>query len=107
MYIGTHQREEWIVLSLPAKSASGAPLDRSLLRRRIRVVLDWLARQGRRGDRVEIRVDRDGRAGWRDPEPGESGPRLEMGAFVTGMISRQEADAMRKALKENPNFVIC
>ena len=91
-----HRRYEWVVLTLYGRSPSGAPTRRVLLDRRAGVILDWLAGQGRRRDRVMVRVDPEAKSSLRDSRQDASAPKLEMGADLTLMLSHDEAEAVRK-----------
>jgi hypothetical protein len=101
-YKATRGQDEWIMLSLAGRSPSGAPIEKALIDRRARSVLDWLALQGRRRDRVEVRVNAEERAFSIDEPAAGPGVMVEFGADVTAMLPHEQAERGREALEALP-----
>jgi hypothetical protein len=101
-YKATRGQDEWVMLTVAGKSPSGAPIGKALIDRRARSVLDWLARQGRRRDRVEVRVNAEERAFSIDAPAGGRRVKVEFGADVTAMLPHEQAERRRKALEALP-----
>jgi hypothetical protein len=95
-YKVVHRSDEWVLVTLYARSASDSPIRQALLHRRGRVILDWLSRLGRQRDRVEIKVEAGDIPAWM-AEIDTSRTGAELGGSLIGMISHEQAEENRKA----------
>jgi hypothetical protein len=103
----TRSADEWVVLTLVARSAAGDPIGPSMLNRRAKAILDWLFARGHRRDRVEIWLAPYETSGLMERAPDGGGMEAEFSGYVTGMLPAAKAEDIRQTIKAHSNIIYC